>query len=91
MKVTSSGKIFEIFNTGEHSVNREDLLASTLVGLTWENTEVDPLAVQHLDNRLHHIVKLGTRTNYCSKISFFVQSFPDFDFQVNLQFDIENI
>ena len=33
-------------------VNRKDLQASTLVGITQENPELDPLCVQHFDNRL---------------------------------------
>ena len=36
----------------EHSVNRKDLQAKTLLGLNWENPVLDPLAVQHLDNPL---------------------------------------
>ena len=37
----------------ELSVKRKDLWALTLVGLTRENPELDPLAVQHLGNRLY--------------------------------------
>ena len=36
----------------ETSVNRKDLRALTLVGPTWDNPLLDPLAVLHLDNRL---------------------------------------
>ena len=38
---------------GNFSVNRKDLQASNLVGLTRENPVKDPLAVQHLDNLLY--------------------------------------
>ena len=34
----------------EPSVNRKDLSALTLVGLTWDNPVLDPLALLHLDN-----------------------------------------
>ena len=34
-------------------MNRKDLRASTLVGLSWENPILDPLAVPHLDNPLY--------------------------------------
>ena len=37
---------------GNFSVNSKDLQAVTLVGPTMENPVYDPLAVQHLDNRL---------------------------------------
>ena len=43
---------FFIFNTRELLVNIKDLPASTLVGITQENPELDPLCVQHFDNRL---------------------------------------
>ena len=39
--------------TRELSLNREDLGASTLVGLNRENPQLDPLAVLHLDIRLY--------------------------------------
>ena len=39
------------------SVNRKDLIALTLVGLTWENPALDPLAVLNLDNRLTLYIK----------------------------------
>ena len=39
-----------IFNTRELSLNRKDLRASTLVGLTLANPALDPLAVPHLNN-----------------------------------------
>ena len=46
-------QVFFIFNTRELSLNRKDLQASTLVGLTQENPALDPLAVLHLDNWLY--------------------------------------
>ena len=45
-------QVFYSFNTRELSVNRKDLRASTLVGLTWENPTLDPLTVPHRNNRL---------------------------------------
>ena len=44
-------QVFFILQTRKLSVNRKDLQASTLVGLTGENPTLDPLAVLHLDNR----------------------------------------
>ena len=41
----------------ELSVNRKDVQASTLVGLTQENPALDPLAVLNLDNRLYDVVE----------------------------------
>ena len=35
------------------SVNRKELWALTLVGTPWDNLELDPLAVLHLDNQLY--------------------------------------
>ena len=49
---TKINQVLLIFITREHSVNREDLQAKTLLGLNWENPVLDPLAVQHLDNPL---------------------------------------
>ena len=43
----------KILNTKELSMNRNDLLASTLVGLTWKNPVLDSLAVQHLNNQIN--------------------------------------
>ena len=37
---------------GEPSVKKKDLRALTLLGPPRDNPEIDPLAVQHLDNRL---------------------------------------
>ena len=37
----------------EHSVNRKDLQALTLVGPPRDNPEQDPLAILHLENRLY--------------------------------------
>ena len=34
-------------------MNIKDVPPSTLVGLTWENPVLDPLAVLHLDNSLY--------------------------------------
>ena len=44
--------MFFIFNIREHSVNRKDIRASILAGLTRQNPELDPLAVPHLNNGL---------------------------------------
>ena len=56
------------FNTRELSVNREDLRASTLVGLNWENPLIDSLAVQHLNNQLSKIefIKCYKRIQTCN-------------------------
>ena len=44
----------DLFQTlWEPSVNRKYLQALTLVGPTWSKPVLDPLAVLHLDNRLH--------------------------------------
>ena len=48
----SINQVLFIFNIRELSVNRNDLQASSLLGLNWENPVLDPLAVQHLDNLL---------------------------------------
>ena len=49
-------QVFFIFNTREISVNKKDLWASTLVGLTCENPILDPLAVQYLENQQYIMV-----------------------------------
>ena len=48
----SINQVLFIFNVRELSVNRNDLQASTLVGMKWKNPVLDPLTVQHLDNQL---------------------------------------
>ena len=47
-------KICSLFSIQKNfPVNRKDLRALTLMGLTWENPVPDPLAVKHLNNQLY--------------------------------------
>ena len=46
-------QVFFISTLREHSVNRKDLRALTLVGPPRDNLELEPLAVLHLDNGLY--------------------------------------
>ena len=50
--ITKSMKCSLFSMQGNFSANRKDLWALTLVGLTSKNLVLDPLGVQHLDNRL---------------------------------------
>ena len=55
------------FNLREHSANRKDLKALTLVGPPRNNPEPDYLALLHLDNRLfifHSIPIVNTRWTF---------------------------
>ena len=47
--------IIHSFIQRNFSVNKKDLQALTLVGLTRENPASDPLHVQHIDNQLYII------------------------------------
>ena len=51
-------QVFFIFNTKELSINRKDLHASTLVGLTRENPLLFPLAVLFLCQNLQSAIGL---------------------------------
>ena len=54
-KVYRVSNIFFIFDTRKLSVNRKDIRAQTLVGLTRQSPELDPL-LYNLDNRLYIIL-----------------------------------
>ena len=49
--------MFFIFNFKGTLVNQKVLRALALVGPTWDNPVLDPLAVLHLDNRLYLSVR----------------------------------
>ena len=49
----------------KHSVNGKDLKVLTLVGLPWDDPELDSLAVLHLNNRLYFFANLAQLFQIC--------------------------